>query len=253
MLALARERVSAAAERLRAAEGGDPTQPGWDREYEAATVAARAVERRLAALERLRAAQVERSGKRDAAVKSSAPELKSIAKALAASRDAVAAAAAEHLRTLAGLAVAEEAHNALLAKSRARLAELGLRVRDDLVDEGQEHDEGTLDGPGVRAGGTDWTPLPPGGVAAHAARTVYAACGPLHPLATVGGRTWRSFEVQSRADGLKVPSLKDAGAVAPQGPPPMVMPPRLSVAEFVEHPEAPLPGGFYKDPPPRRL
>jgi len=87
-----------------------------------------------------------------------------MATALAASRDQVAAAAAEHLRTLAGLASAGSEHNARLAEARARVAELGLRVRDDLVDEGQDHAEGVLDAGGLRADGTDWLPVDAGGL-----------------------------------------------------------------------------------------
>ena len=41
----------------------------------------------------------------------------------------------------------------------------------------------------------------------------------MHPLAEVGKFTWRAHEVEARADGLKVPSLADAGAVAPEAPP----------------------------------
>ena len=62
MLEGARGRVAAAAERLRDAEQGDPTSPSWNAEYEAGATALRAAERRLEALERLRAAQVERVG-----------------------------------------------------------------------------------------------------------------------------------------------------------------------------------------------
>ncbi len=51
----------------RASSRGDPTSPSWDAEYDAASTALRAAERRLEALERLRAAQVERGGQRAAA------------------------------------------------------------------------------------------------------------------------------------------------------------------------------------------
>ncbi len=67
MLDGARGRVAAAAERFRDAEQGDPTAPSWDAEYDAASTALRAAERRLEALERLKAAQVERGGQRAAA------------------------------------------------------------------------------------------------------------------------------------------------------------------------------------------
>src|SRR5262245_15199553 len=49
----ARERAAAAAERLQTAEAADPSQPGWDAEYEAATTAARAAERRPARARRV--------------------------------------------------------------------------------------------------------------------------------------------------------------------------------------------------------
>ncbi len=141
-----------------------------------------------------------------------------------------------HLKALAALTVAAEAHNARLAQARARLAELGLRVRDELADGGAEHDEGILDGPGLRAGGTDWTPVPAGGVAAHALRLVFAGAGWQHPLADAGKYAWRSFEVEQRPDRLKVPTLKDAGAVIPPGPPRPVMPERPSVRDMMATP-----------------
>ena len=216
VLTEARTKAEAAAARLREAERGDPLSPGWDAEYEAATTAARAATRRVEAIEQLRAAQLERGGQRAAAVKSAAKDLQAVEASLSTSRDAVAAAAAEHLRSLATLAGAAAEHNARLAEGRARLAELGLRVRDDLVDDGAEHGEGVLDGPGLRAGGVDWLPIAPGGVTAHALRQVFGGESPLHPLAEVGKFTWRAHEVEARADGLRVPSLSDAGAVAPE-------------------------------------
>ena len=91
--------------RLRAAEQADPAASGWEAEYEAASAAVRATSRRVEALEQLRAAQTERGGKRAAAVKAADKDLKAIAAALGASRDQVAAAAAEHLRALAALDV----------------------------------------------------------------------------------------------------------------------------------------------------
>ena len=94
-----------------------------------------------------------------------------------------------------------------------------MRVRDDLVDEGAEHAEGVLDGPGLRAGGTDWTPVPAAGVVAHGLRQVFGPAGALHPLAEVSRYAWRPHEVEARADDLKVPTLADAGAVAPEAPP----------------------------------
>ena len=62
-------------------------------------------------------------------------------------------------------------------------------------------------------------PVPAAGVVAHALRQVFGRESPLHPLAEVGQYTWRPHEVEARADGLKVPTLADAGAVAPEAPP----------------------------------
>lgn len=230
VLAGARAAAEAAARRLREAEGSNPSLPGWDSEYEAAAAAVRATERRVAALESLRAAQVERGGQRDAAAKGAAGELKEITAGLAASRDEVAAAAAGHLRALAALSSAAEAHNGLLARYRARLAELGLRVRDDLVDEGQEHAEGVLEGPGLRAGGVAWTPVPAPGVAAHALRLVFG--GDFRGPFVATRHAWRAHEVWSRPDGLKVPSLKDAGATLPPAPPVPVLTSRPSIRDL---------------------
>ena len=218
VLTEARARAALATARLQGAEHADPAAPGWAAEYEAASAAVRATSRRVEALEQLRAAQVERGGQRAAAVKSSAKDLAGMAASLAASRDQVAAAAAEHLRALAALASAAAEHNARLAEARAKLAATGLRVHDDLVDDGQEHAEGILDGPGLRAGGTDFTVIPAGGIVAHALRQVFAGEGPMHPLAQAGRYTWRAHEVEGRADGLVVPTLAGAGAVAPEVP-----------------------------------
>lgn len=255
LLGEARARAEVAAARLHAAEHADPARPGWDDEYSAATAAAQAAARRVEALERLRAAQIERAGQRDAALKASTGDLKSIAAGLAATRDAVSATAAAHLKTLAALAVAVDAHNARLAEGRALLAAKGLRVRDELVDAdaGQEHDEGTLDGPGLRAGGIDWTPVPAAGVTAHALRAVFADGGPRHPLADIGKRYWRSFEVEQRADGLKVPTLADVGAAIPAAPAPALLPQRPSIKDLMAPASAEQGGGYYRDPPPRRL
>ena len=131
-LAEAQQRLDEARGRLREAEGS-PAAPGWDAECDAAAAAVRGAERRLEALTTLRAAQLERSGQRADTVKASAKELSTLAAALGASRDQVAAAAAGHLRALAALASAVDAHNGKLAAGRARLAALGLAVRDDLV------------------------------------------------------------------------------------------------------------------------
>ena len=61
--------------------------------------------------------------------------------------------------------------------------------------------------------------MPAAGVVAHGLRQVFGAAGPLHPLAEVGRFTWRAHEVEARADGLKVPTLADAGAAVPEAPP----------------------------------
>src|SRR5690242_11973378 len=173
LLDAARERVASTAARLQLAEAADPSAPGWDAEYEASTTTARAAERRLEALESLRARQVEGAGRRAAAVKAASKDLESIATGLGASRDQVAAAAAAHLAALAGLSSAANAHNKLLAASRMQVAALGLQVRDDLVDEDAQHPEGTIDGGGLRAGGVDWTPVPAAGLVANALTTVF--------------------------------------------------------------------------------
>lgn len=228
----ARNRAEAAAARLRDA---DPLAPGWDDQYAAAAAAARAADRRLAAVEALRAAQVERGGQRAKAAAAAKVELDAMAAALGASRDQVAAAAAEHLRALAGLAGTTAEHNALLARSRARLAELGLRTRDDLVAAPAEHDEGVLDsGQGLRAGGVNWTAIPAPGIAAHALREVF----------TDGFRgafqatrfDYRAHEVERRPDGLAVPELAYVGAVRAAAPPQPVMPPRASIADMTTLP-----------------
>jgi hypothetical protein len=218
LLTEARTRAESAAARLQEAERTDPLSPGWDTEFETATSAARATARRVGALEAARAAQVERTGQREAQVKSSAKDLKAIAAGLSASRDQIAATAAEHLRALAALASAAAEHNARLAEGRTLLAERGLRVRDGLAD-GAEHGEGVLDGPGLRAEGTDWTPAPAAGLVSHGLRLVFGQESLLHPLSQVGRYAWRPHEVEARADGLKVPTLADAGAVVPEVPP----------------------------------
>jgi hypothetical protein len=227
LLAEARARADAAAARVQAAERADPSAPGWDDEY-AATAAATATQRRVDALAALRAAQLERSGKRDAAVQ--AADLDAMAAGLAASRDQLAAAAADHLRSLAALASAAEAHNKLLATGRARLAGLGLAVRDDLVDvdTGGEHAEGTIDG-GVRAGGVNWTPVVAPGLVAHALLAVFGVFrGPFAGLR----HAWPAHHVESRPDGLAVPSLADADVTVPTAAVP-VAPPRAALADML--------------------
>jgi hypothetical protein len=201
----AQARLDGAREQLRTVEAGDPLQPGWESEFDHASVAVRAAERRLEALTSLRAAQLERSGQRAAAVKAAGKELDSLAASLGASRDQVAAAAADHLRALAALASAVDAHNAGLAAGRARLAALGLSVRDDLVDvdQGQEHPEGTLDS-GVRCGGVTWLPIPAPGLVAHALTETFGRFrGPFASMRFA----WPSYQVERRPDQLAVPSL----------------------------------------------
>jgi hypothetical protein len=227
LLAAARTRADAAAARVQEAERADPSAPGWDDEYAAASAAATATQRRVDALAALRAAQLERSGQRDAAVK--AADLDAMAAGLAASRDQLAAAAADHLRALAALATAAEAHNKLLGAGRARLAGLGLAVRDDLVDvdTGGEHAEGTIDG-GVRAGGVNWTPVVAPGLVAHALLAVFGVFrGPFAGMR----HTWPAHLVESRPDGLAVPSLAGVGVTLPTEAAPAT-PARVSVADM---------------------
>jgi hypothetical protein len=209
VLAEARGKLAEAAGRLQAAEASDPTLPGWDAAYDAALTAHRAAERRLSALEALRAAQTERGGQRAAAVKS-AP-LSAMAKSLSASRDLVSGAAAEHLRAAAALAKAVDSHNALVAEHRAAVASLGLQMRDDLVPEDATHAEGVFEHGGLLAGDVRWTPLPVGGLEAHALRQVFSGLGPYHAMRQIG-RAWRPHEVEARPDGLRVPTLADVAA-----------------------------------------
>ena len=212
-LAEAQQRLAGARERLRAAEQGDPSSGGWDNEYDQASAAVRASERRLEALTSPRAAQLERSGKRDAAVKSAARDLAGMATALAASRDQVSAAAAAHLRALADLKALTDAHNRLLATSRATVATLGLAVRDDLVDvdEGQEHAEGTTDGGGLRVGDVMWTPIPAPGLIAHALLAVFGRFrGPYAGMRHM----WPAHQTTTRPDGLRLPQLAAEDAAA---------------------------------------
>lgn len=244
----ARERAAAAADRLRDAEQADPTSPGWDGEYDAASTALRAAERRVEALERLRASQIERGGKREATVKAAARDLTAAAKELTASRDRVADAARQHLQALSALAAAVDGHNQLLTAQRAMVAGLGLAVHDDLVGEGQEHAEGTLEGGGLRAGDVDWIPIPAGGLEAHALRLVFSGYSAVHPLAQAGKYQWRPHEVEARADQLRVPSLKDAGASAAPAPPPVVMPDRPSIRDLAAPPVLPMSHPDWKPP-----
>jgi hypothetical protein len=210
-LAEAQSRLDEARGHLRDVEGMDPAAPGWDAEWATAAGAVRGAERRLEALTSLRAAQLERSGKRDATVKAAAKDLAAIAAGLGASRDQVGAAAADHLRALAAVKAAVDAHNDLLTGSRAQLAALGLAVRDDLVDveASQEHAEGTLDGGGLRAGGVNWTPIPAPGLVAHALVTTFGRFrGPFASMRFM----WPAYQTTTRPDGLQLPSLEDTDA-----------------------------------------
>jgi hypothetical protein len=232
-VAAAQARLDGARGRLREAEGADPASQGWDGEFDAASAAVRAAERRLEALTSLRAAQVERSGRRAETVKSSAKELASIAAGLAASRDAVAAAAAENLRGLANLATVTAAHNERLASGRGRLAELGLATVDDLldIDRGEEHPEGTLGRTGVRVSGTDWTPVEARALADSARLQVFK------DRETQAGRfRWRPHELGQRPDGLAVPTLAGIGAAVPAGPPPVPRPKTPSIRDLMAAP-----------------
>lgn len=227
-LAEARDRVTAAAERLHDAEAADPTLPSWDADYERALTAHRAAERRLTALEHLRANQVERGGDRAAAVK--ATPLAAMASGLSASRDMVAEAAAAHLKALAALAKAVDDHNALLAGHRAKVAAAGLQLRDDLVAEDETHGEGVFELGGLRAGGVSWTPIPPGAVESRALQAVFAGAGQLHPMRQAG-RAWRPHEVDRRPDGLRVPTLEDVEAAPAAAAPRPAPAKRLSIRD----------------------
>jgi hypothetical protein len=242
-LAEAQARVEAARERLRAVEQGDPTAFGCDAELAGAEAAVRAAERRVTALEALLAERMARSGKRAEVAKAAGGDLKSMATSLAASRDQVAAAWAELLRVLGQLAVLADAHNQALASARDRLASLGLATQDDLVPDG-EHAEGTLPA-GVRAEGTDWTPIPALGLADHAMQAVFT-----DRTVQAGRFRWRAHEVTARADQLKVPSLAAMKVTLPAGPQPLV-----ARAAPLERPAAGLAevGGYYPPKPPRPL
>ena len=116
------------------------------------------------------------------------------------------------------------------------MAELGLRVTDDLSAEGAEHPEGALIGSqGIRAEGTDWKPVQSGGVIAHALRAVFEPAGPSHPFACFGKYQfgWRPWEVEARPDGLKIPGLEDVGAAGARPPAPRVLPQRPQISDFM--------------------
>jgi hypothetical protein len=80
---------------------------------------------------------------------------------------------------------------------------------------------------------------------------VFASYGPLHPLAEVGKYTWRSHEVEARADGLKVPALTSAVPAAPVAAP--IPADRLSVKDMMAEPQLAETGGYYPRKPPRPL
>jgi hypothetical protein len=184
-------------------------------------------------LERLRAAQIERGGEREAVA--AAVDQAAIAARLGASRDQVSAEWAGLLRAVASFTRAGEAHNQALAAERDQLAGAGLLVRDDLCAPEEEHAEGALDaldGGGVRAAGTDWLPVPVPGFVMYALRQVFAGHGPGHPLAEIGKYGWRSWQVEDRTDGLKAPVLKDPLPVPPRPAQPSVM----SVRDLLRRP-----------------
>lgn len=209
----AQQRLDAAREQLRSAEAADPLAAGWEARYERASTAVRACERRLTALETLRAAQLERGGQRDAAVQAAAKELAATAKSLAASRDQVAGTWAVFLKAAAALQADSAAHNGNLSAARSMLAAKGLAVRDDLVDvdSGAEHAEGSLDSGGVRLGGVDWTPVNVKALIVHA---LVEATGKFHgPFSGMRG-SCPPHQVTSRPDQLAVPVLAQAGPAA---------------------------------------
>ena len=105
----------------------------------------------------------------------------------------------------------------------------------------------------MTAGATSmWVPVPEGGVEAHALRLVFSRLGPLHPLAQAGKHVFRPFEVEQRADGLRVPTLADLKITGLPEPPRVVMPERYSIRDLVAPAEAAKTGGYYRDPPMRR-
>ena len=135
------------------AERGDPLAPSWPAEYESAAAAVRAASRRVEALEQLRAAQLERDGQRAAAVKSALGATAGMATGLVGVpgfrsplRPPSTCGRWPRWRRLP-----PSTTPGWLRRGRS-VAELGLRVRDDLDGDGAEHDEGVLDGPGLRAG-----------------------------------------------------------------------------------------------------
>ena len=210
-LELARQSAQVAADHLAELEQSDPSRPGWGADYGEAVTASRVSAQRVIILEAQLAAQVEQAGQRAAVAQAARPELDQIAKGLAASRDAIADAAAAHLASLARLATAVHEHNAALAQHRTRLAELGLAV-------GEGFEEGVC-GTGIIAGGTSWTSVPAEGLVTHSLHEVFTATGPQHPFSLISRYRWRAFEVSARPDHLAVPTLASLGVTAPAPPP----------------------------------
>jgi len=205
----ARERAQITQENLREASTADPLEPGWDSRYQAAQDAHRMTARRLEALESLRAAQIERTGARSDLVTNSARLFKEVSDSLTSSRDAISAAAQEHMDSTAKLVLAVNEHNANLKSAHDQFAGMGLRVRDDLIEDGADHDEGCHDSQGVRVSGTDWTPVPADGVAAHALTRVFAVTdGPYNTFVRLG-LLWRDYQVTARCDHLEMPDVPE--------------------------------------------
>lgn len=222
----ARKAADDAAAALAALEHGDPSAEDWAARYAAARAAHAAAARRAELTESARAAQVERAGQRAETVKNARADLEKMTAELTASRDKAAAAAAGHLRALAILATACDAHNRLVADCRAALASLGLMASDETLDGAVRHGEGAHGGAfgtGLRAGNVDWTPVPAAGVVGHALHQVL----PEHDLRGIGTR-WMAGEVTGRPDQLHVPSLEDVGATVP-APEPAIWPRRATI------------------------
>jgi len=221
----ARKRVREAEERLRDAQSDDPLDPSWTARYEHAQQVHNIMAARLAALQAVRAAQVERQGKRAETVAKNQDTFKDISASLTATRDAIAAAAVKHMQATAELVQATEAHNQNLKDQHDRMAELGLRIRDDLLEGQPDHPEGchdNLSGQGITLLGTTWMPVPAGGVVTHALVGVFAVTrGQHHEFAGLGYR-YPAHQVTSRVDGLVLPEV-------PAG---LKTPPLVPSAEF---------------------
>ena len=93
----------------------------------------------------------------------------------------------------------------------------------------QEHAEGTLDGGGLRAGGDELDACSCAGLVAHALMAVFGRFrGPFASLRFA----WPAHQTTTRPDGLKVPTLKDAGVTLPAAAAPVAMPQRASVGDL---------------------